>query len=304
MQPLILFKYFQVFLFLFSSIAMAQPEVIALYPDGKIPLSKACNTKEVIDTTKEGRVGRIKNVTRPEIFFWKSQKPGARRTALLLLPGGGYSFVSYDNEGRRMAERLQSEGFDIFVLKYRLPNSECQTEKTWAPLTDAMAALDYVKKRGYDNVGLMGFSAGGHLGASLITLFDKNPHYPAVSPPDFACLVYPVINLKEYKHTGSRKNLLGADTTEAMMKQFSLEQQVSQATPPTLLIHSIDDQSVPYQNSELFFQSLLKHKVHAEIHLFPFGGHGFGLGKSVRPEAPEWIPLAVDFFERFSKPTK
>jgi acetyl esterase/lipase len=292
------------FLFLFSLLiqltinSLAQHDEINLYPNGKIILNSPCGAKEKIDTTDEGRPRYIHKVTEPKLWFYKTFKPNPKKVALLVLPGGGFGMVSIENEGRKVAERFQSEGFDIYVLKYRTPSSECQTEKQWAPLSDAMTALELIRKQGYEKIGVVGFSAGGHLGAQLATLFDSNPHVPAISPPDFCCLVYPVISMKESPHEGSRRNLL-PDTSKKWVELFSCEKQINAKTPPVLLIHSIDDEVVSYQHSELFFSSLLKKKVHAEIHLFPFGGHAFGIGKSYKPESPEWINLAVDFFNQF-----
>jgi acetyl esterase/lipase len=290
------------FLFiLVSFVSIAQPEEYPLYPDGNIPLNKVCSLFEKTDSTKEGRPSKIRSIQNPRMAYWKSFKPNPKKLALLVIPGGGYSFVSYENEGRKVAERFQNEGYDVYVLKYRLPNPMCQNNSAWVPLTDAMTALELIQNRGYEKVGVIGFSAGGHLAASLATLYDKNPFRAAVKPPSYCCLLYPVISFKEFHHTGSRKNLLGKDTSEAMLQQFSLENQINTKTPPTLLIHSADDQTVDYQNSEIFFSKLLKKKIHAEIHLFPFGGHGYGLGKTERPEAPEWLELATDFFDRFYK---
>ena len=292
---------FSILLFIgLLSIAQAQPEVVGVYPGGKVLLAKACALKEKVDTATSGRPLFFSKVTLPEMHYYKTYKPNPRRTAILVIAGGSYQFVSIDNEGRKVAERLQSEGYDVYVLKYRPPLADCQTEPSWVPLTDAMAAIDVIRKRGHERVGVMGFSAGGHLAASLSTLYNQNPHFQAIAPPDFCCLVYPVISMEENQHKATLKNLLQADSTsKAKLALFSLNQQVNPKTPPTLLIHSVDDEVVPYQQSELYFESLLKNKVHAEIHLFPLGGHGYGLGKTERPEAPEWINLAIDFFERF-----
>ena len=295
------FRFLFFVLYQTTLMVFSQPEEYLLYPDGIFPLSKPCSVKEKTDSTNEGRPGRIRNIQIPGMVYWKSFKPNPKKLALLVIPGGGYSFVSFENEGRKIAERFQNEGYDVYVLKYRLPNAQCQTNMAWVPLTDAMTALELVQNRGYEKVGVIGFSAGGHLAASLSTLFDKNPYKTAVKPPSYCCLLYPVISFSRFPHLGSYKNLLGKDTTAEFVEQFSIEKQISTKTPPTLLIHSADDQSVDYQNSEIYFQSLLKKKVHAEIHLFPFGGHGYGLGKSERSEAPNWVELATDFFERFDK---
>jgi acetyl esterase/lipase len=277
----------------------AQPKVLKLYPDGNIPLSKPCSVVEKMDTSKEGYPGRISKVVEPSLWFYpsKSSQKGIRRT-ILVIPGGGYSFVSVDNEGRKMGERLSYEGYDVFVLVYRLPLAECQTEIKWVPLTDAMAAMKRICDLGYDKIGLIGFSAGGHLASSLSTLNEKNPHHPAVKVPDAACLVYPVVDFEKYIHTGSRKKLLASDTNSTeWVSFFSTQNQVSSKTPPTILIHSVDDKSVPWQNSLLYSEALIKAGIKAEFHLFPSGGHGYGLGPIQKNDAPDWLPLVLDFFK-------
>lgn len=279
---------------------MAQPEIIPLFKE-TVPLNIACNQSESADSTKEGRPSHYRKVQSPRLCIWKSMKPGKKNKAVLVIPGGGYQFVSFENEGRRIAERFQNEGYDVFVLIYRLPSAICQKEPMWAPLTDAMEALKQVQEQGYETVAVLGFSAGGHLAATLCTLFDKNPYHSPVKPPDLACLVYPVISMEEWTHKGSRKNLLGKDTTKSNLELFSPHLQVSAKTPPILLVHSIDDQSVPYQNSELLFKAMLEKKVHASLYLYPTGGHGYGIGRITRPEAPDWIPSCLDFFEQYAR---
>lgn len=293
---------FTICLLLSSLQGLAQTEVLPLYPDGKIPLGKPCSLAEIYDTTEEGRPNFHKNITKPALYNWKTYKPNPKRNAVLVIPGGGYSFVSMENEGRKVAERLASEGFEVFVLKYRLPNSECTFHQEWAPLTDAMQALERIRKLGFLNIGVIGFSAGGHLAASLTLLSKRNPYASLVEPPLYTCLLYPAISFCNFQDMGSRKNLLGANPPDSLIQRFSLEKQVTSKTSPILLIHSIDDGAVAYQNSELLFAELIKQKSHAEIHLFPVGGHGYGLGSVERREAPNWLPLFLDFAARTYKP--
>lgn len=295
-------KFFSTFcFFLLSVTGMAQPEVLLLYPDGKIPLAKTCSLKESYDTVAEGRPNFHRRVTVPQLYHWKTYKPNPERRAVLIVPGGSYSFVSMENEGRKIAERLASEGFEAFVLKYRLPNDTCMNHKEYVPLTDAMQALDRIRKLGYLQVSAIGFSAGGHLAASLALLSRQNPYRAAVDPPVFTCLVYPAISVLTYPEMGSRQNLLGKGAPDSLLTKFSLEKQVRGKTSPVLLIHSIDDETVRYQNSEMLFESLIRQKSHAEIHLFPSGGHGYGLGSLERKTAPNWVPLFLDFADRYSK---
>jgi acetyl esterase/lipase len=296
------FRHFPL-IFLFWSFvlhqASAQTEILPLYSNGKIPLQQNCASAEKTDTTADGHPDRIYHVQKPEMWYWKTMKPQKKRVAVLIIPGGGYSFISMENEGRKVAQRLLNEGYDAFVLKYRLPDDACSQFKSWVPLTDAMAAVQKIRGYGYEKIGLIGFSAGGHLAGSLITMSYKNPHYPAVAPPDFACLVYPVVSLSEASHKGTRTALIGMDTAGPLPQQFSVEKQIGPKTPPTILIHSVDDSIVSYLHSELFFQASMRNKVHAEIHLYPSGGHGYGLGKMDNTEAPDWMPLTMFFFDRY-----
>lgn len=288
--------------FLSLLFSYAQTEILPLYPDGKIPLAKACSLIEVFDTTEDGRPNFHKNITKPELYNWKTYKPNPKRNAVLVIPGGSYSFVSMENEGRKVAERLASEGFEVFVLKYRLPNPECVLHKEWVPLTDAMNALERIRKLGFLNVGVIGFSAGGHLAGSLMLLSKRNPYAAPIEPPTYTCLLYPAISFYNYPDMGSRKNLLGPNPVDSIVQRFSLEKQIVKKVPPILLIHSIDDEIVAYQNSELLFGELIKQKSHAEIHLFPLGGHGYGIGSVEKKEAPNWLPLFLDFAARTYKP--
>ena len=279
----------------------AQPEILPLYPDGKIPLSKPCNLVEIFDTTTDGRPNFYKNITSPSLYYWKTYKPNPNRNAVLVIPGGSYSFVSMENEGRKVAERLASEGFEVFVLKYRLPISTCMEHKEWVPLTDAMQALNRIRKLGFLNVGVIGFSAGGHLAGSLALLSKQNPYSVPIDPPKYVCLLYPVISFINFPSLSSKKNLLGENPTDSLVKQFSLEKQVLSKGSPILIIHSIDDETISYLHSELLFGELIKQKSHSEIHLFPLGGHGYGIGSVEQKDAPNWLPLFQDFANRNNK---
>ena len=195
--------------------------------------------------------------------------------------------LSIDSEGYDVAKRLNEMGVTAFVLKYRLPNDQTQPDKTIAPLLDAQQALRLVRqlapkyRLNADRIGLMGFSAGGHLAAWAGTQFAKpagpNPGPESVRPA-FLVLLYPVISFSDsLAHPGSRQRLLGNTPPAAQVRQYSNETQVTAQTPPAFLVHAQDDKTVPVQNSLAFYQACLKSKVPVEMHLYPLGGHGFGL---------------------------
>jgi acetyl esterase/lipase len=230
---------------------------------------------------------RISNVVQPTLTVFVPAPGTANGTSVVICPGGGYTRLSIDTEGYDVAKRLNEMGVTAFVLKYRLPNDASQPDKTIAPLLDAQQALRLVRQQAAkyklnpERIGIMGFSAGGHLAASAGTQFSRpvgaNPG-PVSVRPAFMVLMYGVLSFSDsLRHPGSRDNLLGKTPTAAQVRQYSNELQVTAQTPPTFLVHAQDDQTVPVQNSIVFYQACLRHNVPAEMHLYPKGGHGFGL---------------------------
>jgi len=288
------------FFYFFSNQLFGQFRAFLLYPTDSIPLSKSCSIIEKQDTTKEGRVNRVSKITQPRLWFFPASKSyfQNQRSALVVFPGGAYSFVSAENEGRKVGEAFSKLGFDVFIVLYRLPLSDCQSDPKWVPLTDGMAAVDLVQNKGYAKTYLMGFSAGGHLASSLSTLSELNPYHKPIRMPDAVCLIYPVIDFSKFKHTGSRRNLLAGDTNSKFESTFSTHLQINKKTPPTILIHSLDDKAVPWQNSLLYMEALTKFDGISEVHFFPFGGHGYGLGPIERLNSPDWVSMAVNFFKK------
>ncbi|WP_188558770.1 alpha/beta hydrolase [Hymenobacter glacieicola] len=274
------------FLFCLLAVTFTQAQnqpVLPLY-SGAIPNAKPSSVQEVVDKQASGSI-RISKVVQPTLTVYKPAK--ANGTAVVICPGGGYGLLAMDHEGYDVARRLNEMGITAFVLKYRLPNAQSQTDKSVVPLLDAQQALRLVRQRATEfgvnpgRVGLLGFSAGGHLAATAGTHFAT----PASGPqgntsvrPDFLVLLYPVISFsEELMHAGSRTNLIGEKPTPTQIQLYSNELQVSAQTPPTFLVHAADDQVVKVQNSLVFYEACLQHKVPAEMHLYPHGGHGFGM---------------------------
>lgn len=219
----------------------------------------------------------------------------ATGAAVVICPGGGYGGLAISYEGMDVGAWMAKRGVAGFVLKYRVA-----PYKHPVPLEDAQRALRTVRARAKEwnvdpkRVGVMGFSAGGHLASTAATHFDdgdpkaEDPIDRAGCRPDFCVLAYPVITLKPpYAHMGSRYNLLGKDADEKLVDSLCNDEQVTDKTPPTFLFHTGDDGAVPVQNSVLFFEALQKAKVPAELHIYEHGRHGVGLAPNI-PELSSW----------------
>ena len=273
--------------FLATSLAFSQNYTINLWP-GLPPLQKESNLQE--QAVQQGIV-RISNVQIPSIEVYLPTKQSATGEAVLIFPGGGYGILAYDWEGTDFAKWLNAHGIAGIVVKYRLPISTSLTDPKEVPLLDAQRAIRLVRQNAEDwninpsKVGIMGFSAGGHLAATLSTSFahelllEKDAIDTLPARPDFSILVYPVISFRDAAaHSGSRKNLLGDQASSELVDRFSNELQVTTDTPPTFLVHAQDDKGVPLQNSLLYFQALHANGVNAALHIYPTGGHGFAFG--------------------------
>jgi acetyl esterase/lipase len=226
--------------------------------------------------------------------------------AVVVCPGGGYNHLAIDHEGHQVAQWLNSIGVAGFVLRYRHRNSGAGYGYP-APLQDAQRAVRMVRSRAKEwnvvpnRIGIIGFSAGGHLAASVGTHFQKNYYelndsIDQVScRPDFMILIYPLITLAEsYTHAGSKLNLLGKNPDQDLVESLSNEKQVTSGTPPMFLVHADDDKAVPPENSIGFYLALRKANVPAEMHIYESGGHGFGLGKEKSP-ASSWPDRCADW---------
>lgn len=271
-----------------ATLSHADSTVIPLWPEG-VPGAKTGLGAEHHDE------GRISNVSEPTLTVYAPAVDKPNGTAVIICPGGGYVRLSTEREGVQYANWLSTLGVTSFVLKYRMVEFGHP-----APLQDVLRAVRIVRSRAAEfkispgRIGVMGSSAGGHLAASAGTLFDHpagktGAALDAVSArPDFLILLYPVITMEDYAvHAGSRKALLGAHPAPATLQLMSLEKQVTAATPPTLLIHTQADRTVPVENSVLFFQALTKAHVPAEMYVFEHGAHGMGM-KAGLGTASEW----------------
>ncbi|TDS14318.1 acetyl esterase/lipase [Maribacter caenipelagi] len=269
--------FYSIVLFLLSFSAINAQEIINLY-SSEIPNSKPSEIKESGE-------GMYRDVTNPTLEYFKPNPEKANGTAIILVPGGGYSVVVYQGEGVGNAKSLAEQGIATFVLKYRLPNDDIMEDRKIGPLQDAQQAIKLVRENAEkwgindSKIGVMGFSAGGHLASSAATHFETsyidNPNNTSLRP-DFQILVYPVISMtSDLTHGGSRDALIGNTPSEEDIKLFSNEQQVKKNTPPAYLTHTADDITVDVDNSISYFESLRHHKVDAEMHIYPKGGHGF-----------------------------
>ena len=270
-------------LILAGVIALEAQEIIQLYPDD-VPNSKSSDVRE----SRRERPGLMFfNVTHPTLEIYRPEKESAKGPAIIICPGGAYGVVVYDAEGVRTAKEFARNGIAAFVLKYRLPSDATMMDKKIGPLQDVQQAFKYVREHaetwGIDagKVGVMGFSAGGHLAATAATHFEtaliENDNQTPLRP-DFQILVYPVISMQDsLTHADSRKNLLGTDPSREIMDLFSNELQVTENTPPAYITHAGDDSVVDVDNSILYYEALRHHLVPAEMHIYPKGNHGFVL---------------------------
>ncbi len=260
-----------------------------------IPNAKPCKEKETY--TKNSGIGIVAHVTHPTLQVFLPDTPNAARGSIIICPGGGYSVLAIDHEGIDIAKTLNKMGMAAFVLKYRIPDSSCMDHRENVPLMDAQQALKIVRENAAkwkidsSKIGIMGFSAGGHLASSLATHFNEqlisNVKHTSLRP-DFAVLLYPVISFRDsIAHHGSKENLIGKNPSPDQVHRFSNEEQITSKTPPAFLVHAVDDDVVPVANSIAFTEALAKNKVPAEMHLYQSGGHGFGLHNKTTKD--EWM---------------
>lgn len=282
-----------------SSPSMAQTETINLWPDGKIPNFKNSSVEEKSATDAQG-ILRISGVTVPSIAAYIAPKEIATGAAVMICPGGGYGILAASHEGSDFAKWFNERGISAFVLKYRLPSDKAMTHQHEVPLMDAMQGMKLIRQHAakwhidVNKIGVMGFSAGGHLAATLSTHHNMGEKASPESKPNFSILIYPVISFQPaISHGGSRDNLLGPEKSDELIKYYSNELQVSDQTPPAFLVHAMDDTGVPVENSIEYYLALKKKKIPAEMHLYPKGGHGYGMRTEGKGSLANW-PAAME----------
>ena len=285
--------------------SFAQIEIIPLW-DGKIPNSQTSNEKEIVESTD---VVRISLVQKSTLDVYLPSKRNATGKAVIICPGGGYQYLAYDWEGTDIAKWFNSKGIAAFVLKYRLPNSKSIKVSYEAPLQDAQRAIRVLRYQSQkwhidpNKIGIIGFSAGGHLASTLGIQFNKPNAFKETAidtisaRPDFMALIYPVVTMKsDYTHKGSKQALLGENPSEDLISQYSNELQVTINTPPTFMVHSQDDKGVPVENSLNLYKALKDKGVKTELHIYPDGGHGYSLALG-KEHLQTWTDRLYDWIE-------
>ncbi len=264
---------------------MEAQQTISLY-EGDIPNSKPYPTKERWEPQDNGDT-TVRLISQPTLTIFLPEKQKATGASVIICPGGGYWVASIVKEGFSVARQFNEYGVAAFVLKYRMPNDSSMINKSIAPLQDAQRAIQLVRMHAADwnvdekKVGIMGFSAGGHLASTAATHFQHNylENDSKINlRPDFAIFIYPVISFQDsIAHFGSRTQLIGKWPSKTLIDSFSNELQVTKQTPPTFLVHASNDDAVPVMNSIVYYEALLRNKIPVEMHLYKSGGHGFGM---------------------------
>ena len=279
--------------------ASPMPTPIKLWADS-VPNSKKAPATYVEKTENN----RTSMVTDPVLIPYFPDKGKANGTAVIICPGGGYARLAMDIEGVDVAKKFNAIGITAFILKYRLPSDEIMKDKSIGPLQDAQRSIQLIRQRAAEfgvnpnKVGMIGFSAGGHLASTAGTHFYQSviERKDTISlRPDFMMLLYPVISFGEMAHKGSMHNLLGAEPTQDMIDLYSNEKQVKATTPITFIVQAEDDKTVPVQNSLMFYYALLANNIPAEMHIYPKGGHGFGLNNKTTKDY--WFDSATHWLD-------
>jgi acetyl esterase/lipase len=295
-----------VLLFTLLSInAYSQNPLLKVWPRG-IPGSLKNDTYTEKVTESNGTPSRYQNVTDPTLTVFLPSAEKATGTAVLICPGGGYGVLAFDHEGYAIARWLNENGIAGIILKYRLPSDLIMKDKSVGPLQDAQEAIRIIRRNEAHwkinprKIGVIGFSAGGHLASTLSTHFNEIVYEvtdTVSARPDFSLLIYPVISFDaSFTHMGSRNNLIGSNPAAEAVTRFSNELQITSKTPPAFLVHSSDDKTVPVKNSLVYYEALINNNIIAEMHIFQKGGHGYGLSVDKGTQS-SWPDLCIKWLK-------
>lgn len=283
------------------------PRVIPVWPNGPPGGEGVAVTESVVERNPPPNPLRdryVKHVRIPTLTLFQPAKPNG--ASLLMTPGGGYKWVVMDKEGYECAARFAAAGVTVYVASYRLP-ADGWAAGSAAPLEDAQRALRLVRSLARDpgRIGVMGFSAGGHVAGCLSQMWDVPTYAPidgidALSArPDLSMLMYPVATMHAaFAHAGSREQMLGPTPAPDQERRWSLEDNVRPDAPSTFLLHAGDDASVPVDNSLRLYDALRAAKIPTEMHLFEEGGHGFGLRFTTGKPVAVWPELVESWWRR------
>lgn len=290
-----------IFICLSEIIITAQTTTLKLWPDS-IPGSISNSEYKEVSTVENGIITRWIRVTEPSLTVFLPPKEKTRGAAVLICPGGGYGALAFNHEGNDIAKWFNDNGIAGIILKYRLPSDLIMKDKSIGPLQDAQEAIRTIRRNATkwnidpDRVGVIGFSAGGHLASTLSTHFDEKVYEVKdniSARPYFSILLYPVITMDaSFTHMGSRRNLIGDNPSEEAILHFSNELQINNNTPPAFIVHSADDKAVPVRNSMIYYEGLVKFNIPSELHIFQKGGHGYGLATD-RETQSAWPELCI-----------
>jgi len=259
------------------------------------------NSSQDCDINKKDRIverdgsTNIYEVEYPEIWYYPAMNKDANKPAVLVIPGGGYEFLSMNNEGISIAKWLNELGVDAFVLKHRLPKNYNSPCKQNVATNDAFRAIEIIRNKSKElnidsnNVGVIGFSAGGHLASTISTKGKLG-----LNKPDYTILVYPVINMNIERQTWTFNSLFGDNPDESIIQNYSNDLNVNKETPSTIIIHSNNDVGTPPENSISYYSALRKNNVPASIHVWEDGGHGYGLAKG-RGTIESWTKIVKEW---------
>lgn len=287
--------------------SLSQSKIVEIWD--VIPNSKPTEEKEVIILDP---IKRIYLVKKPTLEIYLPSKRNRQDKAVIIFPGGGYDYLAYDWEGFDIAKWFNSKGITAFILKYRLPSSKSLIISHKAPLQDAQRAIRWIRFNAKkwninpNKIGVIGFSAGGHLASTLGTQFNspnsfKEQNLDTISArPNFMALIYPVITMQDnYTHKGSKTKLIGKNPSSDLKKKYSNELKVTKNTPPTFLVHSTNDTAVPVENSLNFYKTLKDHNINVEMHIYPHGKHGYSLARN-KGYLKKWPDLLNDWLQNLS----